>query len=70
MTGKDLATEGLGLIAKGLTDALGELKELGGFVRGMSPDAIPYGDYERAIRLNNPGKKLVTTNGGYSGPLW
>ncbi|MFJ4329200.1 hypothetical protein ACIP3A_39660, partial [Streptomyces tricolor] len=29
--GKDLATEGLGLIAKGLTDALGELKELGGF---------------------------------------
>ncbi|MFF5535860.1 hypothetical protein ACFY71_25820 [Streptomyces cinerochromogenes] len=31
MTGKDLATQGLGLIAKGLTDALGELKELGGF---------------------------------------
>ncbi|AKN69896.1 hypothetical protein QR97_08690 [Streptomyces sp. PBH53] len=29
--GKDLATEGLGLIAKGLTDALAELKELGGF---------------------------------------
>ncbi|MGW7789562.1 hypothetical protein [Streptomyces tricolor] len=29
--GKDLATEGLGLIAKGLTAALGELKELGGF---------------------------------------
>lgn len=29
--GKDLATQGLGLIAKGLTDALGELKELGGF---------------------------------------
>ncbi|MEU0257159.1 hypothetical protein ABZ299_32870 [Streptomyces sp. NPDC006184] len=27
--GKDLATDGLGLIAKGLTDALGELKELG-----------------------------------------
>jgi hypothetical protein len=26
---KDLATDGLGLIAKGLTDALGELKELG-----------------------------------------
>ncbi|MEU6594300.1 hypothetical protein ABZ923_34715 [Streptomyces sp. NPDC046881] len=31
MTGKDLATQGLALIAKGLTDALGELKELGGF---------------------------------------
>ncbi|MFC0057912.1 hypothetical protein [Streptomyces actinomycinicus] len=29
--GKDLATQGLGLIAKGLTAALGELKELGGF---------------------------------------
>ncbi|POX59842.1 hypothetical protein C3492_30295 [Streptomyces sp. Ru62] len=27
--GKDLATDGLGLIAKGLTEALGELKELG-----------------------------------------
>ncbi|MFF8428280.1 hypothetical protein ACF07Y_24565 [Streptomyces sp. NPDC016566] len=27
--GKDLETEGLGLIAKGLTEALGELKELG-----------------------------------------
>jgi hypothetical protein len=27
--GKDLAADGLGLIAKGLTDALGELKELG-----------------------------------------
>ncbi|MFF9767124.1 hypothetical protein ACF1GT_11020 [Streptomyces sp. NPDC014636] len=27
--GKDLKTDGLGLIAKGLTDALGELKELG-----------------------------------------
>ncbi|WP_053707640.1 hypothetical protein [Streptomyces sp. NRRL B-3648] len=31
MTGKDLAARGLGLVAKGLTDALGELKELGGF---------------------------------------
>ncbi|WP_225826885.1 hypothetical protein [Streptomyces naphthomycinicus] len=29
--GKDLATQGLGLIAKGLTEALAELKELGGF---------------------------------------
>ncbi|MEU8543473.1 hypothetical protein AB0C52_26385 [Streptomyces sp. NPDC048717] len=28
-TGKDLKTEGLALIAKGLTEALGELKELG-----------------------------------------
>lgn len=27
--GKDLSTDGLGLIAKGLTEALGELKELG-----------------------------------------
>jgi hypothetical protein len=27
--GKDLKTDGLGLIAKGLTEALGELKELG-----------------------------------------
>ncbi|MFG2354037.1 hypothetical protein [Streptomyces sp. NPDC048521] len=27
--GKDLATDGLGLIAKGLTEALGELRELG-----------------------------------------
>ncbi|GGW74079.1 hypothetical protein GCM10010503_59380 [Streptomyces lucensis JCM 4490] len=29
MSGADLTTQGLGLIAKGLTDALGELKELG-----------------------------------------
>ncbi|MEU0336964.1 hypothetical protein [Streptomyces sp. NPDC006193] len=29
--GRDLAAHGLALIAKGLTDALGELKELGGF---------------------------------------
>ncbi|MFG3010715.1 hypothetical protein ACGFZB_09680 [Streptomyces cinerochromogenes] len=43
--GKDLATEGLGLIAKGLTDALGELKELGmvgeaGAGRGFSDIAL------------------------------
>ncbi|MGX1477023.1 UNVERIFIED_CONTAM: RHS repeat-associated protein [Streptomyces canus] len=36
----------------------------------MSSDPIPYGDYERAIRLLNPGKKLFVQNGGYSGPLW
>ncbi|MFJ8853414.1 putative T7SS-secreted protein [Streptomyces sp. NPDC102437] len=36
----------------------------------MGVDPIPYGDYERAIRLENPGKKLVVSNGGYSGPLW
>ncbi|WP_328428279.1 putative T7SS-secreted protein [Streptomyces sp. NBC_00443] len=36
----------------------------------MRADPIPYGDYERAIRLLNPGKKLVVQNGGYSGPLW
>ncbi|MFF0423985.1 RHS repeat-associated core domain-containing protein [Streptomyces sp. NPDC004520] len=36
----------------------------------MSSDPIPYGDYERAIRLNNPGKKLIVGNGGYDGPLW
>ncbi|MEV5202988.1 putative T7SS-secreted protein [Streptomyces sp. NPDC053720] len=36
----------------------------------MGVDPISYGDYERAIRLENPGKKLVVTNGGYSGPLW
>ncbi len=43
--GKDLATEGLGLIAKGLTEALGELKELGmvgeaGAGRGFSDIAL------------------------------
>ncbi|MEU2440072.1 hypothetical protein ABZ595_28405 [Streptomyces rubradiris] len=43
--GKDLATEGLGLITKGLTDALGELKELGmvgeaGAGRGFSDIAL------------------------------
>ncbi len=43
--GKDLATEGLGLIAKGLTDALAELKELGmvgeaGAGRGFSDIAL------------------------------
>ncbi|MEU9481439.1 putative T7SS-secreted protein [Streptomyces sp. NPDC048191] len=37
---------------------------------GMSQSPIPYGDYERAIRLSNQGKKLVAGNGGYSGPLW
>ncbi|CAL9477766.1 putative T7SS-secreted protein [Streptomyces sp. enrichment culture] len=36
----------------------------------MGPDPVPYGDYERAIRLMNPGKKLVVGDGGYSGPLW
>ncbi|MFH8578872.1 putative T7SS-secreted protein [Streptomyces zaomyceticus] len=36
----------------------------------MSSDPIPYGDYERAIRLNNPGKKLIVGDGGYDGPLW
>ena len=36
----------------------------------MSPDPITYGDYERAIRLMNPGKKLIVKNGGYDGPLW
>ncbi|MGX1506685.1 UNVERIFIED_CONTAM: RHS repeat-associated protein [Streptomyces graminofaciens] len=36
----------------------------------MSNDPIPYGDYERAIRLNNPDKKLIVGNGGYDGPLW
>ncbi|MGW0509734.1 putative T7SS-secreted protein [Streptomyces olivaceoviridis] len=36
----------------------------------MSKDPITYGDYERAIRLTNPGKKLVVTDGGYRGPLW
>ncbi|KUN73594.1 type IV secretion protein Rhs [Streptomyces canus] len=36
----------------------------------MSSNPIPYGDYERAIRLLNPGKKLFVQNGGYSGPLW
>ncbi|MEU0272352.1 putative T7SS-secreted protein [Streptomyces sp. NPDC006307] len=36
----------------------------------MSRDPIPYGDYERAIRLMNPGKKLLIKDGGYSGPLW
>ncbi|MEU3414357.1 hypothetical protein ABZ760_24335 [Streptomyces sp. NPDC006658] len=43
--GKDLTTQGLGLIAKGLTDALGELKELGmdgraGAGRGFSDLAL------------------------------
>ncbi|MFI0808112.1 hypothetical protein [Streptomyces echinatus] len=42
---KDLATQGLGLIAKGLTDALAELKELGmigtaGAGRGFSDIAL------------------------------
>ncbi|GCB46360.1 putative T7SS-secreted protein [Streptomyces sp. NL15-2K] len=36
----------------------------------MRSDPIPYGDYERAIRLLNPGKKLLVQDGGYSGPLW
>ncbi|WSQ11534.1 DUF6531 domain-containing protein [Streptomyces sp. NBC_01231] len=36
----------------------------------MSPKPIPYGDYERSIRLLNPGKKLLIQDGGYSGPLW
>ncbi|MFE9493518.1 putative T7SS-secreted protein [Streptomyces collinus] len=36
----------------------------------MSRDPIPYGDFERAIRLLNPGKKLIISDGGYSGPLW
>lgn len=43
--GEDLATKGLGLIAKGLTEALGELKELGmvgeaGAGRGFSDIAL------------------------------
>ncbi|WP_181793139.1 hypothetical protein [Streptomyces sp. WELS2] len=43
--GKDLTTDGLGLIAKGLTEALGELKELGmdgraGAGRGFSELAL------------------------------
>ncbi|MGY5103095.1 hypothetical protein ACWC19_21285, partial [Streptomyces sp. 900105245] len=42
---KDLQTDGLALIAKGLTDALGELKELGmvgsaGAGRGFSDIAL------------------------------
>ncbi|MFI0741551.1 RHS repeat-associated core domain-containing protein, partial [Streptomyces sp. NPDC021100] len=36
----------------------------------MSKDPIPAGDFERAIRLSNPGKKIVTGRGGYDGPLW
>ncbi|MEU1459294.1 putative T7SS-secreted protein [Streptomyces sp. NPDC005727] len=36
----------------------------------MSADPIPYGDYERSIRLLNPGKKIIIGDGGYSGPLW
>ena len=36
----------------------------------MSPTPIPYGDYERTVRLLNPGKKLVVGDGGYTGPLW
>ncbi|MFF1844030.1 putative T7SS-secreted protein [Streptomyces sp. NPDC058217] len=36
----------------------------------MSNTPISYGDYERAIRLTNPGKKIVISDGGYSGPLW
>ncbi|MFI6545557.1 putative T7SS-secreted protein [Streptomyces prunicolor] len=36
----------------------------------MRSTPIPYGDYERAIRLLNPGKKLIIQDGGYSGPLW
>ncbi|MGW2639439.1 putative T7SS-secreted protein [Streptomyces sp. NPDC001348] len=36
----------------------------------MSKNPITYGDYERAIRLSNPGKKLIVGDGGYSGPLW
>ncbi|MGA5409315.1 putative T7SS-secreted protein [Streptomyces lavendulocolor] len=37
---------------------------------GLSNDPIPYGDYERAIRLMNPGHKLLVGDGGYTGPLW
>ncbi|MEV7754896.1 putative T7SS-secreted protein [Streptomyces griseofuscus] len=37
---------------------------------GMSSNPIPYGDFERAIRLSNPGKKLLVQDGGFSGPLW
>jgi hypothetical protein len=36
----------------------------------MSRDPIPYGDYERAIRLLNPDQKIIVSNGGYKGPLW
>ncbi|MFJ9832427.1 putative T7SS-secreted protein [Streptomyces sp. NPDC101169] len=36
----------------------------------MSADPIPYGDYERSIRLLNPGKKIIIGDGEYSGPLW
>ncbi|MFJ9799775.1 putative T7SS-secreted protein [Streptomyces sp. NPDC101145] len=36
----------------------------------MGLDPVPYGDYVRAIRLMNPGKKVVVGDGGYSGPLW
>ncbi|MFF9175746.1 RHS repeat-associated core domain-containing protein, partial [Streptomyces sp. NPDC014793] len=36
----------------------------------MSSGPIPYGDYERSIRLLNPGKKLLVGDGGYIGPLW
>ncbi|MEU3355709.1 putative T7SS-secreted protein [Streptomyces sp. NPDC037389] len=35
---------------------------------GESP--VPLGDYKRALRLINPGKKILTNEGGYSGPLW
>ncbi|MEU1799441.1 hypothetical protein [Streptomyces sp. NPDC019937] len=40
--GKDLKTDGLGLIAKGLTEALGELKELG--MVGMAGAGRGFGD--------------------------
>lgn len=36
----------------------------------MSRNPIPLGDYKRSLRLINPGQKVITGDGGYSGPLF
>uniref|UniRef100_UPI003B63326F putative T7SS-secreted protein n=1 Tax=Streptomyces sp. NRRL WC-3725 TaxID=1463933 RepID=UPI003B63326F len=61
--GKDLATQGLGLIAKGLTEALGELKELG--MVGEA-GANPYASEEDVEKM---GWGDIATSGAYGGDV-
>ncbi|WP_050515261.1 putative T7SS-secreted protein [Streptomyces rimosus] len=36
----------------------------------LGSDPVPLGDFKRALRHSNPGKKIIMKDGGYDGPLW
>ncbi len=36
----------------------------------LGTDPVPLGDFKRALRHSNPGKKIIMKDGGYDGPLW